>query len=125
MSTLAPRLRHRITFQEQVETRDSEGAVTISWENVWLDSDTELEDVPAEVLTGAGRYVGSTEFVGAGQVQSEVSARITVRWFPGLLASWRILWDGRVFNIGGDPETDVTGRREWRIKATAGVTDGQ
>ena len=120
MSTLAPRLRHRITFQEQVEIRDSEGAVDISWQNVWLDSETELADVPAEVLTGAGR-----EFNASGKVNAEVSARITVRWFPGLLSSWRILWDGRVFNIGGDPETDVTGRREWRIKATAGVGDGQ
>lgn len=120
MKALGPRLRHRITFQEQVEIRDSEGAVKIDWQNVWLDSETELADVPAEVLTGAGR-----EFNASGKVNSEVAARITVRWFPGLKPSWRILWDGRVFNIGGDPETDATGRREWRIKATAGVTDGQ
>jgi len=120
MSTLAPRLRHRITFQEQVEEKDSDGHTSIEWVNAWLNSETELVDVPAEVLTGPGR-----EFVESGAMQADVAARITCRWFPGLLASWRILWDGRVFNIAGEPDTDATGRREWRIKATAGVNDGQ
>lgn len=119
MSAIAPRLRHRITFQEQVETRNSEGVLALVWETVELDSETQLADVPAEVLSGAGR-----EFNASGQVQSEIAARITCRWFPGLSASWRILWDGRVFNIGGF-ETDITARREWRIKATSGVNDGQ
>jgi len=113
------RLRHRITFQEQVETRDSEGAVSIDWQNVWIDSETELADVPAEVLTGAGR-----EFRASGQVQSEIAARVTLRWFEGLSASWRILWDGQVLNIGG-VETDATRRREYRLPCTAGVNDGQ
>lgn len=119
MGALAPRLRHRITFQEQVETRDSEGAVSIGWETVWLDSETELADVPAEVLTGAGR-----EFNASGKVQSEIAARVACRWFPGLDSSWRILWAGQVLNIGG-VETDATGRREYRLRCTAGVTDGQ
>lgn len=116
---LNPRLRHRITFQEPVSERDSEGVLQESWQNVWLDSDTELADVPAEVLTGPGR-----EFVAGGAVQADVAARITCRWFPGISAKWRILWDGRIFNIGGEPDTDRTGRREWRIKATAGVNNG-
>lgn len=119
MSALAPRLRHRITFQEKVGVRDSEGVLTETWVDATLDSETELVDVPAEVLTGPGR-----EFTAAAEVQADVAARITCRWFPGLLSSWRILWDGRVFNIGGEPDTDITGRREWRIKATAGVNDG-
>lgn len=111
--------RHRITFQEQVETRDSEGAVSIAWANVWLDSDTELADVPAEVLTGAGR-----EFNASGQVQAETAARVSLPWFDGLQASWRIQWDGQVFNIGSI-ETDATARREYRLRCTAGVNDGQ
>lgn len=119
MKSLSPRLRHRITFQEFTSSRDSEGVLTEGWENAWLDSETELAEVPAEVLTGPGR-----EFQAAGSTQADVAARITCRWFPGLKASWRILWDGRVFNIGSEPDTDATGRREWRIKATAGVNDG-
>ncbi|WP_064746803.1 phage head closure protein [Lysobacter antibioticus] len=121
MSTLAPRLRHAITFEEQIEVRDSEGVVSVSWAPVYLDSETPLIDVPAEVLTGPGR-----EFLQSGQMQSDVAARITCRWFPGgINSSWRILWDGRIFNIKGVPDTDSTGRREWRIKATAGINDGQ
>jgi len=119
MSTLGPRLRHRITFQEQTAERDSDGVLQVGWANAWLDSDTELEGVPAEVLTGPGR-----EAVMSGQVNADIAARITCRWFPGLKQSWRILWDGQVFNIA-TIDTDLTGRREWRIKATAGLNDGQ
>ncbi len=119
MKALAPRLRHRITFQEFVSERNSDGVLTESWQNA-TSGGVELVDVPAEVLTGPGR-----EFVAGGAVQADVAARINCRWFPGLKASWRILWDGRTFNIGSEPDTDATGRREWRIKATAGVNDGQ
>lgn len=119
MTTLAPRLRHRITFEEQVNVRDSEGVLSTSWDTVYLDSDTPLQAVPAEVLTGPGR-----EFNASGQVQAELAARITCRWFPGLDASWRIVWDGNVYNIG-TWDTDATGRREYRIRCTAGVNDGQ
>lgn len=119
MSTLAPRLRHRITFQEQLNYRDSNGIEQTSWQNVWLDTETELADWPAEVLTGPGK-----EYVASGAVQAETAARITCRWFPGIKASWRILWDGLVYNVG-TWDTDRTARREYRIKVTAGLNDGQ
>lgn len=118
MSALAPRLRHRITFQRQVNERDSEGLLQTSWEDVELESGARLVGIPAEVLTGAGR-----EFNASGAVQSELAARITVRWFPGLSSAWRILHDGRVYNIATF-EADATGRREWRIRCAAGVNDG-
>jgi len=122
MSALAPRLRHRITFERQVHGRDSEGIETVDWDPVMLTAEGyagELSDVPAEVLTGPGR-----EFMASGQVQSEVAARITTRWFPGLDASWRIVWGDLVYNIG-TWDTDVTGRREYRIRCTAGVNEGE
>lgn len=119
MSALTPRLRHRITFEEFVSERDSEGVLNESWQTATSDDGDALLEVPAEVLTGPGR-----EMVAGGAVQADVAARITLRWFPGLKSSWRILWDGRVFNIGGEPDTDATARREWRIKASAGVNDG-
>lgn len=121
MTTFTQHLIHRITFQEQVTTRDSDGYPSTEWENVWLDSDTELEDVSAEVLTGPGR-----EFMQSGQMQSNVAARIRCPWFPGgIKSSWRVLWDGRTFNILGDPDMDASGRREYRFKVTAGTNDGQ
>lgn len=117
---LSHRLRHRVAIQEQVETQNSNtGAYSVAWENVMLDSDTELSAVPAEVLTGAGR-----EFEQGGAIQGEIAARINLRWFPGLTQAMRIVWDGQVFNIHSI-ETDATARREYRLKCTAGVNDGQ
>jgi SPP1 family predicted phage head-tail adaptor len=117
---LSYRLRHRVAIQEQVETQNSNtGAMTITWENVMLNSDVVLSTVPAEVLTGAGR-----EMVQGGAVQGEVTARINMRWFPGLTQAMRVLWDGNVFNIKSI-ETDLTGRQEYRLKCVAGLNDGQ
>lgn len=112
MKAQGPRYRHRVTIQRQQAVVNELGEQEISWVDV-------LANEPAEVLTGPGR-----EFMAAGQMQSDVAARITLRWFPGLDATMRILWDGRVFNIAGDPDTDATGRREWRVKCRAGVNDG-
>lgn len=117
--SLTYRLRHRVAIQERVETQDqTTGEVVISWQNVWLDSDTELDSVPAEVLTGPGR-----ELTASGSVQAETSARINLRWFPGLTQAMRILWDGKVYNIRSI-ETDRTGRMEYRTTCTDGLNAG-
>lgn len=110
---LAYRLRHRVTIQELVEVQNTTtGAVTREWEDF-------LADIPAEVLTGAGR-----EFVQSGATQSEIAARINMRWFPGLTQKYRIVWDTNIYNILSI-ETDMTGRQEYRLKCKAGVSDGQ
>lgn len=115
----AQRYRHRVTFQEQVEEQDSEtGDITRTWATAALDSDTDLADVPAEVLTGPGR-----EFNAADAKQAETTARINLRWFPGLLPSWRIQWDGKTYDILSI-EVDRTARREYRLRCKEGVTDG-
>lgn len=121
---LSHRLLHRITFQERLaDTVDSNGIrVTGGWDTVYLDSDTPLDNVPAEVLTGPGR-----EWIAAGATQAEVAARINCRWFPAderTMAAWRILWDGRIYNIVS-AETDATARREWRLRVMYGPSEGQ
>lgn len=122
----AYRLRHRITLQKKAEPdRDGDGYIipgSGGWHTVVLKDGTELKDVPAEVLTGPGR-----EFQGGAATQSETAARINMRWFPSLedeLAAWRVLWDGRVYNITS-ANTDGTARREWRLRATYGPSEGQ
>lgn len=115
----AQRYRHRIEIQEKVETQDSEtGDVGHTWETFYLDSDTPCDEVPAEVLTGPGR-----EFNAADAKQAETTARVAFRWFPGLLPTMRILWDGKVYDIVSI-ETDLTARREYRLRCKDGVTDG-
>lgn len=113
------RLRHRVAFQMQQHAQDPDtGAVSVSWVTATANG-VLLSSVPAEVLTGAGR-----EFIAAGAKQAETTARINMRWFPGLQETWRILWDGRVYNITG-VSTDITARREWRLQCEDGVNDGQ
>lgn len=116
---LAHRLRHRIHIQQQQQTQNTTtGEITTAWATVVLDDGTPLNAVPAEVLTGPGR-----ELLAAGAKQAETTARINLRWFPGLLPTMRVLWDGRVYNITS-LETDATGRREWRLRCSDGLTDG-
>lgn len=115
----AQRYRHRIEFQRKVETQNPQtGAISYTWQTVWLDSDTPLNAVPAEVLTGPGR-----ELYAADAKQAETTARINLRWFPGLLPTWRVLWDGKVYDITSI-ETDATARREYRLRCKDGVNDG-
>ena len=115
---LAYRLRHRVTIQERVETQDEDtGAIEVVWQDATLGG-VEMLDVPAEVLTGAGR-----EFNNSASIQGEIAARINMRWFPGLTQKMRILWDGNTYNISSI-ETDLTARREYRLKCTAGVNEG-
>ncbi|MDP2141284.1 MAG: phage head closure protein [Gammaproteobacteria bacterium] len=118
----AGRLRHRVEIQWPLEIQSqTSGGFSTAWATVFLDSNTPLEAVPAEVLTGPGK-----EMVAAGAIQAETTARINLRWFDVDIQAfykWRILWDGRVFNIRSI-ETDVTGRQEWRLRCEDGVNDG-
>lgn len=114
----AQRYRHRIDIQAKVQTQDpTTGDISFFWSTVYLDSDTALDSVPAEVLTGPGR-----EFNAADAQQAEVTARFQFRWFAGLLPDMRIVWDGNPYEIVSI-ETDATARREYRVKCTTGVVD--
>lgn len=109
---LAHRLRHRVTIQRPVDTQDAQtGQITRTWATVQA-------GLPAEVLTGPGREMHS-----AGTKLAETAARINTRWFPGLSHEMRLLWDGKVFDIISI-ETDLTGRREYRLRCKDGLTDG-
>jgi SPP1 family predicted phage head-tail adaptor len=105
--------RHRIDVQRRVTVRAPDGSNVLSWVPF-------VENVPAEVLTGPGR-----EYVASNKEQAEITARINMRWFPGLTSQMRILWDGNIFAIAAPPETDSTARREWRVRCTDGVVDGR
>lgn len=112
--------RHRIEIQQKATSRHPDsGADVVTWSTVALDSNTLLDSVPAEVLTGPGR-----EFRESNAPQSEISARINFRWFPGLTQQMRIIWNGQVFNIEGI-EMDATNRHEYRTQCSTGVNDGE
>lgn len=111
--------RHRVEIQEATDDQDEEtGTITRTWSTVYLDTDLPLDAVPAEVLTGPGR-----ELHAAGTKLAETTARINLRWFPGLREDMRILWDGKVYDILSI-ETDSTARREYRLRCKDGLSDG-
>ena len=109
---LTQRLRHRVDVEHQVPEFTSSGEEV---GHVW---DEFATDLPAEVLTGPGR-----EFNAADAKQAETTARITLRWFPGLTPAMRIIWEGLAFDILSI-ETDVTGRKEYRLRLKQGVNNG-
>jgi SPP1 family predicted phage head-tail adaptor len=117
---LAHRLRHRVEIQSRTQTQDPvTGEVTETWATATDDNGTSLASVPAEVLMGAGR-----EFMQSGTEQADTTARINLRWFPGLTQKMRLVWDGRTYNIKS-LEADASGRREWRLRCgDEGVNQG-
>jgi SPP1 family predicted phage head-tail adaptor len=80
------RLRERVTIQQASETRNAMGEVVQSW------------------VTFAERWasvdgLSSREFLLQGQQQSEISYRVRLRYVPGMKATMRFLWRGRVLEI--------------------------
>lgn len=112
--SLGPRLRHRVTFATQLTTRDTNGdRVTV------LVPVSGLENVPAEVLTGAGR-----EAVAAGQPQSSVAARITLRYQAALREPYgmSLEHDGQAYHVTTH-YFDATGRRWVTLVCEKGFKD--
>jgi SPP1 family predicted phage head-tail adaptor len=112
MALAAGKLRHRVTIQEQVETRDSSGDVLIEWEDF-------------AVVWAAVEPLSVREFISAQSMQSQIVARITVRYRDDLTATMRILHRDSVYNPQGwlpDPES---GLEYLTAPCSAGVNDGR
>lgn len=100
----AGRLRHRITIQDKVTTRDeTTGAVIETWEIV-----SGLESVPAEVGP-----LSTREFIAAQSMQSEVRARIRIRYRDGLRATMRAIHRGQAYEFAGTPFADPDSGLAW------------
>lgn len=95
----AGQLRHQITIQRPVETRDAVGAVVTEWQPsppVW-----------AEVGDISGR-----EYFAAQAVNAETTTRIRIRHRAGIVPKMRVLHPltGTVYDI--QAVLDPTGRRQ-------------
>lgn len=113
MSIQAGRLRHRVSIQRRQESQNSDtGEINHTWVNVW-------SSVPAEIVPLSAR-----EFVAAQSVQSEVVARMTIRYRAGLTAKMRIVHKGTAYNIAGIlPDAD-SGLSYITIPLSYGVNEG-
>lgn len=106
------KLRHAITFQERKAYQDSFGAMVDRWQDVWI-------NVPASVEPLSAR-----EFIASGQMQSAITARITIRYRPGIHAAMRILFRGQVYNIAGVLPDLNSGLEYLTLPVSVGVNDG-
>jgi SPP1 family predicted phage head-tail adaptor len=74
----AGRLRHFVSLQQRVETKNDMGEVTWAWDEVC--------QIWAEISGLTGR-----EMIAAQQVQSQVSHNILIRWRAGVTAKMRVV----------------------------------
>ena len=118
----AGRLRHVVDIEARSDSQDAtEGGLTTTWSTLFSNVRAAIEPVSVR------------EFIGAGKVESDVTARIVVRFRPGLEAAQRIV-HGRnccsatvgieVFNPAGFLRDKDTGLEYVTIPCSQGVNDG-
>lgn len=115
MSLSAGRLRHKVTIQEPRQRQDpNTGAVR----TVWVDFAT---DVAAAIEPLSVR-----EFIASQQMQSQITARITIRYRGGLTAQMRILHPstGKIYNPAGWLADPDSGREYVTAPCSEGTNDG-
>lgn len=112
MAIEAGKLRHRITIQAKGMTQDP---VTGEMVEGWSD----MVSVWASVEPLSAR-----EFIAAQANQSEITARIVIRYRPGILPTMRILHRGKVYAIQGVlPDAD-SGLEYITLPVSEGVSQG-
>ena len=87
------RLRHRVTIQEAVTTKNDRGAEVLTWRAV--------ATVWAEVATPGGRERSANE-----QVVAVLTHVVTMRYRSGLTAANRLQWGDRTLSILATPDPD-------------------
>ena len=115
MGLRAGTLRHRLVIQRRTATQDSVGGQSTAW--------TTIATVWAEISPLSGR-----EQLAAQAVQAEITHQITVRWQPlfanpKVVASYRGLDNGRIFNISSSINQDERNRIVV-LQATEGLNEG-
>lgn len=109
-------LRHRVAIERNISTRSgTTGELTESWEPV--------DEVWAQISPLSAR-----DFIAAQAVQSQMTARILLRWRNDLTATMRIrdVESGVIYSIQGEPLPDNRSGREWlTLLVSTGVNDGR
>jgi SPP1 family predicted phage head-tail adaptor len=92
----AGRLLHRVTIQNRVETQDPmTGAIAVTWADV-------------ATVWAAVEPLSAREFIAAQATQSQISARITIRYRAGITPKMRAVHGATVYDIAGvlaDPKS--------------------
>lgn len=108
------RLRHRITIQRQEQTGQdpNTGAIIYEW-------------VTVATVWGRVEPLSAREFIQSQSTQSEVTARLTIRYRPGLNASMRFVHRGTIYNPAGILPDAESGIEHITIPVKQGVNQGE
>lgn len=113
MAIAAGKLRRRITIEQRLLTQDpGTGEMLHSWQVF-------ANNVPAAIEPLSAR-----EFIAAQAGQSEVTARIVIRYREGVLPTMRILHKNKVYNIRGILADANSGMEYLTLPVSEGVNDG-
>jgi SPP1 family predicted phage head-tail adaptor len=80
------RMRHRVILQSKTSTQDGTGAPIDTWateKTIWVDISP----------------LNSREYWAAQQVQSDVTHKVSMRYYSGIQPHWRVKYGTRVFDI--------------------------
>lgn len=114
MPVKAAQFRHRIDIEQRQRLQDgSSGETTETWVPVW-------QLVPASI-----EYLSVRDFIASRAAQSEIVARITIRYREGLDSSVRIVHNGKIYNPAGWLPDNDSGREYLTAPCSEGVNDGQ
>lgn len=117
MTIEAGRLRHRVKIQRPVQTQDSNGDMITEWQAV-------------ATVWAAIEPLSARELIQSQAMQSQIVARVVIRYRDGITASMRLVHSrtGRadvIYNIHGVlPDLD-SGLDYLTLPVSAGVNDGQ
>jgi SPP1 family predicted phage head-tail adaptor len=114
MSLDPGRLRHRVTIQRPVTVQNvTTGELSTSWATVVANIAAAIEPLSVR------------EFIAAQGMQSEITARIVIRYRAGLTAEMRIVHGSRVYNPQGWLADADSGLEYLTAPCSEGVNDGQ
>ncbi|WP_028698202.1 MULTISPECIES: phage head closure protein [Pseudomonas putida group] len=111
----AGKLRHRIDIEEFTQVRDPDTGefAEPAWVAKWPKCPARVEPLSARDL------------VAAKAAQSEATARMVIRYRPGVLPTMRIIYRGQVYSIEGPPLEDPNSGLEYlTLLVSKGVKDG-
>ena len=124
MSIEAGRLRHRIRIERLDYLRDSAGEV-IQDANT---GETSQEWREVDTVWAAIEPLSAREFIQSKAIQSEVSARITIRFRDDLDAAMRLVHNKRgrdfIYNIAGILPDKDSGLEYITFPVSSGVNEG-
>lgn len=105
-------LRHTVQLQRKSFTQDAvTGEMVVEW-------------VTFKEVSAAIEPLSAREFLQSRTEQSSTTARIVIRYLPGLTADMRILHGSTIYNPQGFLADKKSGREYLTIPCSEGVNDG-